>query len=703
MTDTVSLMDGLYTFKLPKLPDEKEIWYYDLPKKEQYFKTPFAKNFKWLNTKEKWGIRNVNQMSEKERVEYITYWREKSDDGLWFMNGGVPTYMTGAHVDHLIFNRHKPDPYIYLEAQKERFYFRQLTNEEPLCDGRCWVKGRRLGITEEEVTEGVRVINADFGNHIACQSDTETKAKISILTKMINVHTKRVPWMREVFYASNGKIPRAALELIENTVRDDENYPLGGTARAFPSTPKAIDGLEFMLVIMDELSKWAGVSPRETYEINIKTIVNPGKRGKLDALSTTGDSEEARKAVKDWHQLIADSNPKVLNANGKTNSGLWYYFVSYIHSFELMEKFQQMELQPSSKWRLSDLLDKYGKVNREVAEEYIWNEVRNHPKDSKGYVYALYKMPMELRHALLTPTGQGYFSKLRITNRLDILRALPWDRKPYIVGSLEENPDGTVYFESNFEREIRCEREKITYVAGKWKIALHPYFSEENKIDTRNRYRKVGGVYFPVINPEGGIGYDPIRYNKDDTSSTSLSDACIIVYKKHDYFKSGEFNQYCGLYLDRPDDPSEANHECIKAAKYWGYPVMHERVIETVKTDFDKANMLPFLMKDPKNDLYGLWIDSQGKVVKNAIDMMVRRFNAPLQNPEDTDYYASHPFEDTLVDMDMFDIANTTAFDCFMAMVELEHGLSQITYTNLTEQVTNSMADIIHQIVPMVR
>ena len=98
----------------------------------------------------------------------------------------------------------------------------------------------------------------------------------------------------EKLYSSNGKVPRASLELIDIVIRDDEDYPLGGTARAFPSTPKALDGLEFMLVTMDELSKWEGVSPYETFEINKKTIINPNKRGKLDALSTTGDSKEAK-------------------------------------------------------------------------------------------------------------------------------------------------------------------------------------------------------------------------------------------------------------------------------------------------------------------------------------------------------------------------------------------------------------------------
>lgn len=669
MGEIIILQDGLYRFELPKVPDEKSIWYYDLPKKEQYWKTPFGRN-KWLN--EKGEIRNVKQMTEKDRVEYIEYWRDKWENGLWFMNNGTPTYITGMHVDHLVFNKFKSRHFIYLESQKERFYFRELTNKDNLCDGRLWAKGRRVGITAEQITANINVLISDYSNNTACQSDTETKAKSTLLSKIIDTYIKRPVWMRESYYSSNGKVPRASLELVDVVVRDDDEYPLGGTARAFPSTSKALDGEEFMLVTMDEFSKWMGVSPYETYEINLKTIINPDKRGKMDVLSTTGDSKEAQKAVKDWHKLISDSNPRIRNENGKTNSGLYYWFVSYIHSLELLEKIPAIK-------------DKYGFINKEMAEQYIWNDIKKYPKDSKEYVYALYKQPMEMRHALLTPTGQGYFNKIRITNRLDYLRGLPNDKKPYVRGRFEYDQRGKVFFEAD--------------TAGHWLIALHPFYSVEKGIDARNRFRVENGVCFPPINPEFGIGYDPIRYKKEDTSSNKLSEAAIIVKKKFDYYGAGDANRYAALYLHRPDDPSDANKECIKASKYYGAPVMHERVIETVKTDFVDANCLPLLQQNPKDKLYGMWIDSTGKVVKNAVDWMVAAFSPP-KTEEDIDQIEEMPFEDALMDMDGFDMAHTTEFDVMMAMVELEHGLKQIIFTNSTDRGDMTKMKVMNEIFP---
>lgn len=671
MGQIITLHDGLYSYELPSMPREKDIWYYDLPKKDQYWKTPCSKNDKWLDSKG--NIKTVRHMTEKERREYIEYWRDKWENGLWFMCNGEPTWITGMHVDHLIFNRFNK-PLYYLDAQRERFLFRNLTNKSDLCDGRLWAKGRRVGITTEEITEAVRCLISDFSNNVGFQSDTHPKAKSTLLDKTIETYTKRVDWMREEYYTSNGKIPRALLELKSVVIRDNDDYPLGGSARAFPTTSKALDGEEFMLDVMDEFSKWVDVSPLETFEVNRKTIVNPGKRGKMDVLSTTGDSKEAQKSVRDWHKLISDSNPRILNDNGKTNSGLWYWFVSYIHSLELLE------LHP-------DIKDVYGKVNREKAEEYIWNEVNSNPKDSKGYVYALYKMPMEMRHTLLTATNQSYFSKLRITSRLDELRSLPNDKKPYVRGRLEYDQKGNVYFEED--------------VAGHWLIALHPYFSVENKIDTRNRFKKLNGILAPPINPEFGIGYDPIRSRREDTTSSHLSKAAIIVYKKHDYFNSGESNRYAALYLYRPDDPHDATKECIKACKYFGAYCMHERIIDHVKDDFIEANCLPFLRRNEKDGIYGIWIDGQGKIVKNALDIMMAKFSPPKEK-SDIDHLAEMPFEDVLYDLDSFDLSSTTAYDVFMAMVELEYELKQMVFTNNTDSSQMQRLKAMQEIFPPV-
>ena len=77
-------------------------------------------------------------------------------------------------------------------------------------------------------------------------------------------------------------------------------------------------------------------------------------------------------------------------------------------------------------------------------------------------------MPMQLRHALLTATNQGYFSKLRITKRLEELRGLANDRKPYVRGILEEDAKGKVWFVSDTERQAELDKENEK--SGKYEV-----------------------------------------------------------------------------------------------------------------------------------------------------------------------------------------------------------------------------------------
>ncbi len=179
-----------------------------------------------------------------------------------------------------------------------------------------------------------------------------------------------------------------------------------------------------------------------------------------------------------------------------------------------------------------------------------------------------------------------------------------------------------------------------------------------------------------------------------------MSEASIIVFKQHDYYDTGISNCYSALWVHRPDDPRDANREAVKACKFWGYPLMYERVMDAVIEDFEEAKMVPFLLNSPKDGKRGMVVDSGGKTVKNALDRMVTRFSNP-KTKEDPDMIATMPFEPVLLDLDGIDISNTTKYNVFMSMVELEYALQQIQYTNMTDDRYNaSMSKVVNEIFP---
>ena len=651
----ITLNDGLYTYELPPEPrDEKEILGYNLPKKEQYWRRE--------------NLLDVRKMSVRERTEYIEMQDERWLNGVWFFNDGEPVWITGMHYDFLVFNKFDFGYAKFLDQQRMDFYFRDLVRKDDKCYGKAILKCRRSGFTTQEICEAIYTLLEDEQASIGLQSNEHDKAKRTLLLPIIEAYTSRPAWMRGKFYTPNGKKPRNALELVSNKLdqeRDDPNdpsAPLKGTVLAYPTVASAQDGTKKRLIVMDEAFKWIGCSAEEALGVNKKCVVEYGIKGKVDVLSTMGDSDDVVQAVKEGCKIIYDSNPKIRDANGRTTSGLYEWFVSAIHSADVPEQYRD------------PAYTKYGKINKDSAEAYVRGEVNKHPANSKQRVFEMRRLPLEKKHGMMAANDKTYFPIIRMEDRLDVLNALPRDQKPYVRGFLTEGPNGRIYFEPNEE--------------GIWLVSVHPYFSTEKNIDTRNRFRRGdNGLFFPPTNPEFVIGYDPIRYKTKNTTSKNLSLACLKVWKKFDYYNSGVVNEYAGLMLHRPDDPDDAHYEGVKACRYWGAPINAERQVESTENVFINNGMESFLMKDKR----GIWgVMTNPKIIENGVQKLVTKF-APPKTELDTDQIAIYPFEDGLIDFKNFDASNTLESHVTMATIMCEMGSEQLVQTNLTDNSVSRM------------
>lgn len=681
MSLIIPLQEGLYQFKTPPIPKETDIWFHDLKKQDQYWGAPEIKT-KWLNPD--WSFKNIKKMTnERDKIAYISYWRNVWENGLWIMIKGEPTYLTGMHIEHILFNKFNDIRLRYLRCQRLRFYFRELTNKEPKCDGRCWIKPRRAGITLEEITEAIRASLSGYGNNVIYQSDTLGKAESTLMAPTISAYISRPYWMREIYYKSNGKTPIKKLQLKSSVLNEDDDAPLGGIIEPLANVASAADGKEGVLFVIDEFSKHEQADPYELFEVN-QRAVNPLKPRKTDCLSTTGDTKGALKATKAWHKLIANSNPRILNPNGKTNSGLWKYFEDATASLLL-------ELE------MPGIFDQYGDIDRARAEEWIWNEHNKYAVGSQEYIFSLYKFPMKEEHALLSPNvNNGYFNRLRIAARRDQLLGMPINQRPYVRGILVETSDDEVSFISDAERQK--DSGDIPIVPGPWLVAILP----DAKVK-RRRFTRYGEFLFPLNQIEFGAAYDPINYPKNQVvnKSRSLSRAAITVHKKYDYYNNADSDDYvedekAALYLHRPDSPHDANKEAIKACKFWGCMMGFERSVAHVLEDFEDAKMVSFLVED-HNKIPG-YSPNDRVFVKDGVAMLQARYRNP-QTPDEKDQIAIHPFEDSLMDLDGLDINNSTEFDVGMTEVYLEQVLKTIQWSNVDDEQEDGIIEIMEQII----
>lgn len=670
-----NLGNGL-EYPTPPIPrDEKEILYYNYPKKEQYFRTTYNHD-KSLYIPTDLELRKWN---EKDRIEFVKLWRQRWVLGFWFFNNGEPTYITGMYADHLCINKFNNRYFNYNESQRDDFYFRDLIWHMDEVDGMQWLKPRRYGMSMEEITQSIYVLLSGYNNNVALQSDTLEKAHKTLMQPLIETYINRPRWTREDFYKSNGKRPRKSLELTDVKATDDgEGLSwLGGKIVAYPTNAKAADGTENMYSVIDEFSKLsADANPRQLMEVNLKTIRNAGRRGKLSALSTSGDSDDVLISFKEWVKLSGEST--VVGNQTKTISGLIKRFVS-----SLWSQYLPIELLP----------DKYGKIDVARNTEWVENEIGKKQKGTKEYYYEKRKLPLNEDDALIASTDANYFRKPAIVARRKYLCTLTPDKKPYVRGNLIEKTDSNgvvkVYFEHNEE--------------GIWLVAIHPFIDQARNIDCRNRFKVSDrNVYFPVINPEFIVGYDPIRYRKEDTKTGHLSRAAIKVWKIWDYYNSPNSKDFiqdaaAALCVWRPDRPEDAHKEFCKAMKYWGAPGAFERQVESVKTEIEAQNMLPMAIVDT-DGIAGIWTTT--KVIDNGIELMVNRLAVPKEEGQ-RDHVEEAPFEDELIDWENFDRSCTGKFDIMMADIMTEHGIKFIPYTNAKDKGMQKMTELLREISPM--
>lgn len=657
-------------YPTPPIPDDKQILYHDLPVKQQYWRTQH-------DSKHSLYIPNdaeIKRYNERDRIELIDMWRERWALGMWFMNNGEPTYLNKFMVDHLIFNKFNSRFFEYNESQMLDFYAREMVWSIPTLDGMQLLKPRRYGASAEEITENKYILLSDFNCNIALQSDTLDKAKKTLLQPLIDTYLATPFWMREDYYKSNGKRPRSSLELInvKSDDGDDMISWLGGKVFVYPTNAKAMDGTENFKVSNDEVSKYTtDANPRQVIEVNRKTIRNAGRRGKHNLISTSGDSDGSIESFREWQKISAES---IFNPITKTTiSGYWKRFVSAIWS-----QYLPAELLPN----------KYGKIDVDRNTEWVESEVNKKTKGTKEYYYEKRKLPLTEDDALIAATEGTYFRKMAIISRKKYLLGLTAAEKPYVRGRFEEKSGERgikrVYFEADPE--------------GLWLVAIHPFVDFARNIDNRNRFKvNESNVYIPPVNPEFLICADPIRYDKSVTKSNHLSRTAIGVWKMFDYYNAKGSKDYIAdrwsaLFVGRMERADDLHKEFCKAIKYYGGVGYFERQVESLMKVVDRENMTPTILKDPKDNIPGIWMTA--RVIDEGVAMLVSRYAAPQQEGE-PDHVELNPFEDSLIDLENFDRANTTVFDVTMMEIVREHGISLCSYTNITDDYEANLAEIL--------
>ena len=413
--------------------------------------------------------------------------------------------------------------------------------------------------------------------------------------------------IRPLFKTGSGnKLIEASIHYTSNTIDEDGGY-LGGWILPLATTSTAFDGDKLHRLQLDETFKWEGVDPMDIIEPQLKTmkLIHTGEIiGKASIFSTMGtDASKMKKAIQFASRIWESSNPDSSDESGRTPSGFLRYFVGV---FDYMG------------------IDKYGFVDREKAEieyqEEIDIKIKQFGDGSKEHIAELKALPRTPEDAFDTPEQYSAFNRSgRVSKWEREILSLPVAERGYVNGKFKENIKGDVYFDTD-----------PIYEHYGWSIS-------GLKIEKPNNLKKFGKTYgLAARNPEGTVGYDPFRIDKDDAISAHLSQAGIVLYKKFDHIsKNGLENKIIGIYIGREEDGKQVHEQCALAARYFGFYLSPERNVGV--TWFKEHGYNEMVTNSPYDGKKGILMQTseQKNVLRDGMELISDYIKEPQEGGVD--------------------------------------------------------------------
>lgn len=578
-------------------------------------------------------------------------------NGMWFMNNGVPTYITGLHWMYLTHWRIDVGLPNYFDFDRLRFYHIKYVNDDPKCFGRVEVGPRRSGKTYVGgicVYEPISRMKNAFGT---IQSKTGPDAK-KVFSKGIVSCFRKVPhYFRPVFDTSSGTIPKSEIRFYHTSKKgknaniEDFEAELESSIDFRNSGVYAIDGEKAQAILNDEIFKTEEVNIYDRHKVQKECLVD-NMTGKIIGKSYhTSTVEEVEKELETYEKFWKDSDPAERDGNGHTKTGLYRYFISAADTRNL---------------------DRYGNADKKKNIQIIQNTINGYT-DQKDVSDYRRKYPLSIKDAFRPKSTDCQYNVELLENRYDLLSII--DPK-YVVGDFRWiNPDDItqgVKFVPVKNGKFKLHKD-IDYNSGEWNNVV----VNGSLPMPRNKAKYVGGN-------------DP--FDNKTTVDNRKSNGSTTLFYKFDPMNPDKSDKFVLIYCCRPKKPSIFYEDTLKIAWFFGCQI---------------------LMEDNKKGIiqYFEWANPFGMNLKNFMVHLKDRKEPGIPTTEQThDSIVNHTreyiedcidlvdFPELITDWLKFDITKTTKFDLSMSS-----GINLITADRIRKQkvVNNDKITEISEIFPM--
>ena len=621
------------------------------------------KSDKWEHTeypKELDKIKTVFDWEEypkdfKERwYDYIDNEFNKREQGFWFYNKGLATYITGTHYMYLQWSKIDVGQPDFRESNRLFYIFWEACKADIRCYGICYLKNRRSGFSFMASGEAVNLATISSDARFGILSKSGPDAKKMFTDKVVPISVNYPFFFKPIqdgmdrpktelaYRVPASKFTRRKLDTNEKL---QDITGLDTTIDWKNTGDNSYDGEKLKLLVHDESGKWE----RPTNILNnwriTKTCLRLGSRviGKCMMGST---SNALDKGGSNFKKLYNDSDVTQRNANGQTRSGLYSLFIPMEWNYEGYIDSYGFPVFNTPKEPIRDV---FGNLIKQGVIEYWENEVEGLKNDQDGLNEFYRQFPRTTQHAFRDESKESLFNLTKIYQQIDFNEDLKNSISITRGGFQWQNavPDTKVEFVPNKN--------------GRFLITWVPPLNMQNKVIVRN------GLKYPGNEHCGAFGCDP--YDISGTVDERGSNGSLHGLTKFT-MEDVPPNHFFLEYIARPQTAEIFFEDVLMACVFYGMPILAENNKPRLLYHFKRRGYRAFSMNRPDKKLNKLsvterelgGIPNSSEDIKQAHAAAIETYIEGFVGLRETGYGDMY-FQRTLNDWAKFNINNRTKHD----------------------------------------
>jgi hypothetical protein len=611
-------------------------------------------------------IQSIFQWNEKPKdfkdrwVDYIEQEFDYREQGYWFMNNGVKTYITGSHYMYLQWSSIDVGYPDFREANRIYWIFWEACRADPRSFGMIYLKIRRSGFSFMSSSECVNIGTLARDARIGILSKTGADAKKMFTDKVVPINSRLPFFFKPVMDGMDKpktelayRVPAAKITKKNMYETDDNDVDGLDTSIDWKNTEdNSYDGEKLLFLAHDESAKWTKpVNIKENWRVT-KTCLRLGSKiiGKCMMGST---SNALSKGGQNYKDIYEDSNVKVRNANGQTKSGLYAIFIPMEWN---MEGFIDKYGHPVFRKPEEPIMGVDGVMIKNGAIDYWEAEVDSLKNDADALNEFYRQFPRTESHAFRDESKQALFNLTKIYQQIDYNDSMI--KEHYLTRGMFSWKDGIKDTQVIWTPDPR----------GRFNISWAPPKHMQNNIHIRN------GIKYPGNEHLGSFGCD--SYDISAVVGGRGSNGALHGMTKF-HMDDAPVNEFFLEYIARPQTAEIFFEEVLMACVFYGMPILVENNKPRLLYHLKNRGYRGFSINRPDKQMAKLTkterelggIPNSSEDVKQAhaaaIESYIEKFigfdlEAKYRDPEEM---GTMPFTRTLEDWAKFDINDRTKFD----------------------------------------